>query len=113
MTSKTTGAEWKLFYSDKEFWKDGTYHDDEQIVIDGKNASDHDIDLDAISDSAVVSISGGVVLSKDDDDIGSLENLFKKWRKNQIVTIFMVEAPNERAEEVKAAIMGAGGVILK
>lgn len=113
MTTKTTGAEWKRFYSDKEFWKVGTYHDDGQIVVDGKNASDHDIDLDAISDSAVVRISGGVVLSKADDDMGSLENLFKKWRKNQIVTIFMVEAPNERAGEVKAAIMATGGAVLE
>lgn len=109
---KSNGLEWKRFYSDDKIWSDGIWHDDEVITIDGKNANDNVIDLDKISDSALVEISGGVMFTKDDDDIGSLENNFKKWRKSQTTAFFMCEAPKGIVDKIKAAVVEHGGKIV-
>lgn len=44
MATKTTGAEFKAFYSDKAWWPDGTWHEDEEVSIDGAQVDD-DTDL--------------------------------------------------------------------
>jgi len=38
MTVKTTGAEFKRFYADSEFWPEGASHEEEEILADGEEA---------------------------------------------------------------------------
>ena len=38
MTVKTTGAEFKRFYADSEFWPEGASHEGEEILADGEEA---------------------------------------------------------------------------
>lgn len=110
MTAKTTGAEWKRFYIDKVAWPDGAWHEDEELTIDGR-MWDHDKDdLSAPPDNAAMTVAGGIVFMRDGDDDGpSLEAHFKRWRKAQSTVFFSCEAPRDRADAVKAAILAAGG----
>lgn len=113
MGTKTTGAEWKRYYSDTSAWPDGAWHDDEIITVNGVDAED--IDLNEIEDSAVVVVSGGVYLTGThaDDNAPSLETHFKRWRKAQSTTFLAVEVPNEKLEAVLQAIQQAGGNVKK
>lgn len=112
MTTKTTGAEWKRFYSDKEFWPDEWWHDDEVITVNGKNAHDFDIELTEVLDSDVMTVSAGVVYDAMSNEGPSLEGHFKSWRKKQTTVFFTVEAPKEKADAVKSAITSSGGKVI-
>ena len=106
MTVKTTGAEWNRFYADKTAWPEGTWHEAEQIKVDGEEAGG---DLTSIHGSAVVTVSGGVVYFDEVHEGPSLEAHFKRWLKKQTTTVLIVEVPNEAAEAVQSAIANAGG----
>lgn len=108
---KTTGIEWKRFYSDKQFWPDGVWHDDEFITIDGENANP-DTCLSEVPDEAKMTIDGGFVMFPDSDGEGpSLESYFKKWRKAQNTEFFVCEAPKDKSDAIRQAIKDAGGKI--
>ena len=109
MTVKTTGAEWKRFYSDKTVWTDGSFHEDDEIVVDGA-LWDWGNDLMEVSDSAILALSGGTIYSGESDAFGqSTEACFRQWRKRQNTTFILCEAPKDRVAEVEAAIVAAGG----
>ena len=109
MTVKTTGAEWKRFYGDKAVWPEGSHHEDEEIVVDGQPWA-WDADMMTIQDSAVLSVAGGIVYTKEHDTDGpSLESYFRRWRKVQNTVFLSCEAPRGSADAVKAAVLAAGG----
>ena len=111
MTVKMTGAEWKLFYSDEAAWPKDAYYQDEELTVDGAEW-DWEIDIMSVSDDAVLRISGGVVILKEDDDNNpSLEAHFKRWRKRQNTAFLSCEAPKDRVADVVAAIIAAGGKV--
>ena len=113
MAVKTTGAEFKRFYADKAFWPSGRYHDDAVVTIDGKQ--DDDADLDNVHDDAVMTLDGGVVLQPGEGgrhaEIDSFDGHFKKWKKKQTTTVFIVECPLAAADTVREAIVKAGGKV--
>jgi len=108
MTVKTTGAEFKRFYADSEFWPEGAWHEEEEILADGEET---DI-LDDIPGNAVVSITGGIVFGIEGKE-PSLESWFRAWRKKQTTTSFVVECEIVDKDEVIAAIIAAGGNVVK
>ena len=113
MAVKTTGAEWKRFYSDETIWPPGAYHEDDEIVVDGTLWNFGD-DLMEVSDSAILSISGGTIYLGEHDAFGqSTEACFRRWRKKQNMVFILCESPKDRAAEVEAGIISAGGRVLK
>lgn len=85
MTTKTTGAEWKRFYSDKTYWPKQAYHEDEELIVDGEPWTWTD-DMMTIADAAKITVSGGVVYLNENDKNGpTVEAYFKRWRKAQSV----------------------------
>ena len=109
MTTKTTGAEWKRFYSDKKAWPKGAYYEDEDVTVDGRPWTFEDTYL-LVSDNAKITVSGGTVfLMEDDKDGPTLESHFKNWRNQQKNVVFVCAAPIELEETVKSAIRAAGG----
>lgn len=111
MSTKTSGAEFKKFYSDKLLWEDGTYHEDEEITIDGTVIDSNEHDLLFLSDNARVTLSGGYVKTDDGMDLGSFESYFKKWRREQDTVVLLVTVKKEALKAVKVAIINAGGAI--
>lgn len=117
MATKTTGAELKRFYQDATFWPQdhgNTWHDDETITVGGAVLSRAD-DIGTISDSAVVTIEGGIVFGPQwkNDDEPSFEGYFKRWRKLQKTKSFVVECDESKLDAVLAAIKAAGGKVVK
>ena len=110
MTVKTTGAEFKRFYFDDAYWPDGTWHEDEEIEVDGLPTSE-DLAIENIPDTASMRIAGGVVMGLADDSAPSVESYFKKWRKAQSTASFVVECAKDKEGAVRAAIRAAGGRI--
>ena len=108
MTVKTTGAEFKRFYADSEFWPEGAWHEEEEILADGERP----YILDEIPDNAVVSITGGIVFGIEGRE-PSLESWFRAWRKKQTTTSFVIECEIVDKAEVIAAIIAAGGKVVK
>lgn len=105
---KTTGAEWKLFYADPKTFPDGAYHEDEELVIDGK-AWDWMDDIEFIPDDAQVTLSGGVFyLDGDATDGPSLETYFKRWKKRQGTAVLVITGPKEREHEVRTLLKAQG-----
>lgn len=109
MAVKTIGAEFKAFYADESLWPKDSWHDDASLSVDGVEQPDG-IDVDNLSDTAVVTIEGGFVKGIDDDE-PSLETFFKRWRKQQNTTIFTVSCDKSIVDAVKAAIRAAGGKV--
>ena len=110
MSIKTTGAEFKRFYFDDAYWPDGTWHEDEDLDVDGAPIHE-DLAIEDIPDTASVKVTGGVVMGLPDDSAPSVETHFKKWRKAQNTTLFVVECAKDKEESVHAAIRAAGGRI--
>ena len=111
MTVKTTGAEFKRFYGDKTIWGDNAgeiWHDDAEVTVNGN--VQEDLDDDSIPDDASITISGGVVFGVDGEP--SLETFFKRWKKVQTTTSFVVECDTSKLDAVKAAIKAAGGRVI-
>jgi hypothetical protein len=106
---RSTGLEWKRFYGDPSVWKDGAYHDDSKILVDGVDAEENQIDLSLIDDAAKVELHSGAFFPDGSGDPEELNDVFRKWRKAQTMSSFVVEVPNDRVEEAKAAIRGLGG----
>jgi hypothetical protein len=115
MATKTTGAELKAFYSDTTFWPEGAYHEDDEVIIDGVHRSD-DQDIMDIPDESRVVVADGIVLDLpgiDNDKSPSFEGHFKKWRKQQTTVFFTGECPRDILDAVLAAIVAAGGKVIK
>lgn len=111
MPTKTTGAEFKRFYTDDKHWPqdDGnTYHEDENVLVNGEL---HNGDYESIEDSAIVTVEGGMMFGPawDYEDSPSFETYFKRWRKLQATEFLVVEAPKEKIDAIKAAVRAAGG----
>lgn len=110
MTVKTTGAEFKRFYFDDAYWPDGTWHEDEEIEIDGNPISE-DLAIEDIHNIAALKVTGGIVMGLADGSEPSVESYFKKWRKAQSTVSFVVECDKDKEGAVRAAIRAAGGRI--
>lgn len=123
MPVKTTGAQFKRFYSDPAFWPDnngGTWHDEVNLIVDGIHSSHiDDFDFATIPDHAHVTIDTGIVFGATTPrGIGlnpegvSLETYFRRWLKLQSTTTVLVQAPRDKLPAIEAAIQAAGGRVL-
>lgn len=109
MSVKTTGAEFKRFYSDDSFWPKDTWHEDESITVDGTPVPEGE-DLSVIPDSANVKVEGGVVCGPQfDENEPSLESYFKRRRKMHTTASFVVECDIANIDKVKLAVRESGG----
>ena len=108
MTVKTTGAEFKRFYFDDAYWPDGTWHEDEEIEVDGLPISE-DLAIEDVSDAASMKITGGMVMVLADSSYPSVESYFKKWRKAQSTVSFVVECDKDKEGAVRSAVRAVGG----
>lgn len=106
---KTTGAEYKRFYNDPAAWPDDSWHEDETLIVNGDEWTLGVVD---IPDDAVINLSGGVVFGLPNGTEASLEAYFKRWRKRQTTTTFLVECDMDKVDEVKAAVKAAGGKVV-
>ncbi len=113
MSVKTTGSELKRFYFDDAYWPDGTWHEDEEIEVDGSPLSE-DLGIEDLPDDAVVKIAGGAVIGLPDcgDDGPSFEGYFKKWRRVQNTVSFVVECDKKDVDVLKTSIRAFGGKVL-
>jgi len=111
MSAKTTGAEFKRFYSDAKFWPDGSWHDDDVIIVDGVHQEY--IEADKIPDSSNVVIKCGFVFLSQEDDTGvALDTYFKRWLKAQTTRTVLVEIDAAKLDDLFAAINSCGGKVV-
>ncbi|MDD2223678.1 MAG: hypothetical protein PHF42_09590 [Pseudomonas sp.] len=116
MTVKVTGAEFKKFYIDKNFWPEGRFHEEVEITIDvnGEVITNHlEYDLYAVPDDAKITLQGGCVQDEDGKEFGAIDTYFRKWRKKQTTTFLVVEVPLDKIETIKATINAAGGKVVR
>ena len=111
MSVKTTGLEFKRFYQDSSVWVDGMWHDDLDLVVDGKEY-DPSSEVVAIGDTAKVTVVGGCVFLPGDDDTVEITTLFKRWRRAQTHSVMVIEVPNERVDAVKASLAAVNVKVL-
>ena len=111
MTTKTTGEEFKRFYTTKELWEENDrYHEDEIVTVNGKEVDEYEFDYSDIPDEAIVTVHGGIVLGNGfDGDEPSFEAYFKRWKKKQSTATIIVTCHVGKVDEIKAAIKAAGG----
>jgi len=112
MATKTTGAEFKRFYSDKAIWGESPgaiWHDDDVVTVNG--VVQEDLADENFPDGAAVTISDGVVYGVAGEP--SFETFFKRWKRAQTTASFPVECDISKLDAVKAAIQAAGGKVLK
>lgn len=109
---RTNGAEFKKFYSDANYWKNGIYHEEELIEVDGVELNADD-DFNEIPDTAHVRVSYGVVYADENNhnELCSFESYFRKWRKEQRTDCFVVKCTKESSDELKVLIKAHGGQI--
>lgn len=107
---KTTGAEWKKFYGDSDYWKEFTV-DDEILTVNGDRVDEYLFDETKLNDDDRVVVDGGWVDDPNSDRQYTLSAFFSKWKKSQTVTFLVIEIPNTKAKEIKALIKANGGKI--
>lgn len=119
MTVKTTGVELKAFYADKTFWpedsaetRDHTWHDDEEIFVDGVSF-DRDNNISEIADNAKVQLAGGIVFGPKwaEGDGPSFEGYFKQWRRIQNTAFLAVTVSKDREAELRQLLADFGAKV--
>jgi hypothetical protein len=108
MAITTTGLEWNRFYNDDKNWSAGQIHEDEQVFVDGV-LFDETHSLDDLPELAVVRVVDGVFKGADGVDLGSLEGVFRRWRKAQLTMTVLVELPRDQVDALKIALRGIKG----
>lgn len=115
MSVKTTGAEFKQYYHDDQYWEKESWHDDHAIKVNGEYTED--ICDDDIPDDAEVVIESGTVyipvVTKGPgyaEDEVSLVKHFKNWRKQQKYTTLIVTVEKEHLDAVTSQIKTLPGV---
>ncbi|WP_019584543.1 hypothetical protein [Thioalkalivibrio sp. ALE16] len=121
MSAKVTmsGAEFRAFYSDPEYWPDGVWHDDEIILLDGGEPLNLD-DLEALDANVAVEIQCGEVRRDTEGEviapvIASLPEYARMWRKRdqgETRVILQVAVSEKNREAVEEAVKTAGGAVL-
>lgn len=106
---KTNGAEFKRFLNDDKFWPESSWFEEETVTING--AEDYDWNIEKISDTDVITVSGGIVYIDDMSDEPTFEAYFRHWRKKQATATFIVECPVDNADALKAKIKEHGGKV--
>ena len=107
---KASGAMFKRFYSDDSAWPEDSWHEDEELLVNGEIHGDGS--FDDISDDATIVLSGGVVFGLPNGTETSMELHFKRWLKRQTTTVVLVECDQSAVDQVKAAVKAAGGRVL-
>ncbi|HHH9443076.1 TPA: hypothetical protein ACP32N_005064 [Pseudomonas aeruginosa] len=115
MPTKTTGAELKTFYTDEKFWDEDDKHqawcEDVILEVNGEEKDTSFSITDDLEHNDQVKILDGVVMFNSDKDGLSFETFFKRWRKQQNTAYLSVEAPKDKLDSIKAAIIAAGGKV--
>lgn len=119
MGAKTTGAELKAFYSDPKAWGEDAagnskyWCEDVTLLVNGEEKGEGFSILDHLKDTDQVKILSGWVYSNDNtEECAGFDSRFRKWQKEQSTGFLSVEFPKEKEEEIKAAILAAGGKVL-
>jgi hypothetical protein len=109
---KTTGAEWKAFNADNAYWAE-FYVEDELVTVNGEAVDEHTFEANSLADADKVTVDGGWVADQatGSDKEYSLDTFFRRWRKQQTTEYLSVEAPKEKADAVRVAIVAAGGKV--
>jgi hypothetical protein len=109
---KTNGATWQKFYNDPEVWKNGAFHDSEEILCNGKPFDTDDIESLEPTDQITI-LSGVFYPTEQYEDGTSLVTVFKNWEKKQSEEILVVSIPKAKAEEIKKALATFGAKVIK
>lgn len=117
MSVKLTGAQWKTFYADKNWWPESKFHDDEIIHLNGADSRVPIETPENVTDSDVVLVVYGSVMKR----VGPLGATYcsdlpeyvQKWLNNQTHTDLVVQCPNDLVDQVMAAIEAAGASVKK
>lgn len=115
MPTKTSGSELKAFYNDDGFWnpngEDDVWHEELELEVNGQVMDDSfSIDED-LKPEDQVRIMAGWVQSNDGSVDVSFETYFKRWKKKQDTVFLSVQAPKDKLDAIKEAIIAAGGKV--
>ncbi len=108
--AKTNGIEFKMFYNEINDWEGDDCHTGEEIYVNG------DLYKEAwglIPDNSTVKIKGGSALNNDGDVICSFSSYFKRWRKAQSHSTFIVTCPSEKVDLLVGMVEAIGGCEVK
>lgn len=116
--AKMTGREFKAFMADPDVWgpQDSnvpTYCDDTAVTVNGTDLGTDWI-VEEIADDDAVKITAGYMCDRHSPKVPeSFAGAARWWLKRQKVTSFVVECDKDRLDAVTAAIVAAGGKVLK
>lgn len=111
MAVKMSGAEWKRFFNDESVWSKGAFMDDTEILVDGKDDPDGDVDLSKIDDNVEVTVRGGAYFESYNADYRDLVKVIREWQIRQTFVWISVEIPKGKEEELAAFVKSIGGKI--
>jgi hypothetical protein len=114
MSIKMTGAEWNRFYADKTVWKEGAYHDDSYITVDGVDVDDDDtINLEKLADDAVVVINCGQYYESEKvRDPVDLLPVIRAWQDSQEFEVVSVQIRKGRKADLVGFLAVFDGKVL-
>ena len=100
MPKKISGADFKRFYSDDEYWERvfgaNAYHEDLSLVVDGVALDEDGIDTDKLPDSALVEIRSGYITTAGGkaDDCIAFSSAYNTWQKKQTCITVVIQCGN-------------------
>lgn len=115
---KATGAQLRAFFNDPQAWRgqEGeTYYEDALFTVDGLEIEDFDFDPGKIAETAVVTVSGGVMSGPEFEPLAqevSLEKHFRRWIKAQNTVQLLIQCDRKNVDSLKEAIKNAGGRVI-
>lgn len=94
-----SGAELKRFMADPVVWAADTHWDDTLILVDGRNADEHQILLDDVADVARIEVESGYLVEPQPGVPDDLVEAIQWWREKQSTVTYIVTVPRHDVEE--------------
>lgn len=109
MAKKISGADFKAFHSDDDFWPEGAWCDGDLFSVNGKEVDD----LDALSlkDDDQVQILSGYVLTEGGEEIATLPAFYARWSRSRTHCRVVVEVPRSSRDEFEKLVAKMGGKV--
>lgn len=104
---KLTGAQWKAFYADKNFWPEGRWHDDQIILWNDVPSRVPERNPDEVADTDTVVIEQGDIVQTGKYFCDFVEYA-QDWLNKQTTTQMVIRVPNEKVDEAIKLLESAG-----
>lgn len=112
MSVKMKGSEFSAYYNDNTYWKEGAWHDNHAIKVDGvykEDLDELDPNSDVVLESGVVYVPTVTESGAEEEEVDMVTH-FKRWRRQSKFSFISITVEKDKLESVREALRAIPGI---